>query len=61
MAGTGVAIVTILEVLFPIFGIELPEGSIEAGVFGFGAGIGWLLLIWGQVRRRDLKFGIFRK
>ena len=61
MTGTGIAIITILEVLFPIFQIDIPKETITSGVLGIISGIGFLLAFWGQVRRKDLAFGIFRK
>lgn len=61
MAGTGGAIVVILNAIFPLFGIEVPEGSVEAALEGFLNVVGFILLIVGQVRRKDLSIGLIRK
>jgi hypothetical protein len=60
MTGVG-ALVTIVVTALNLFGIELPEGTVtkvtEAVVTLAGIG----LLIWGQVRRADVKYGVFKK
>lgn len=61
MAGTGGAIVVILNAILPLLGIEVPEGSIGATVEAIGQIVGFALLIWGQIRRPDLIGGILRK
>lgn len=60
MAGTGSAIV-LLEGLLRFLGVEFPEGSVAQAVNGFLAFLGFALLVWGQLRRKDLKFGLLRK
>lgn len=59
---TGVGgVFTLVELFLRVFGIELPEGSVLAAVNGLITVVGVILLIWGQVRRPDLKWGFLRK
>lgn len=59
---TGIgAIIVVIEYLFGLFGVEFPEGSVEAGVQGGIAFVGLVLVVIGQLRRKDLKAGLLRK
>jgi hypothetical protein len=59
--GTGAAIVVIINALFPLLGIDVPEGSVQATLESILNVVGFILLIWGQVARKDLKLGLVRK
>ena len=59
--GIGTVIVTLLNIIFPIIGVEVDRGSIEQSVFGLINFIGFVILIIGQIRRKDSKFFIFKK
>mgnify|MGYP001571767529 FL=1 len=60
MVGTGLIIV-LIELVLKLFGVELPEGSVAKTVNDLVSGIGGILVIWGQLRRQDLRWGLFRK
>lgn len=60
-AGIGATIVTVLEFIFPLLGIDVPTGSIAGVVEATATVVGFVLLVWGQLDRTDLKFGLFRK
>ena len=61
MTGVGGAIVVVLQVLFPAVGIDLPEGGVVALVEAGVVLVGTAMLIYGQLRRKDLTAGILRK
>ncbi len=59
---TGIGgIVTIVELVLRLFGVEAPEGSVLAVVNGFVQLVGIGTLIYGQLRRKDLKMGMIRR
>jgi nucleoside permease NupC len=67
MTGVGLAVVIITTVL-NFFGIvpavdQVSQivGDILTIVSDCAVVVGWLLTIWGQLRRTDLTFGLFRK
>lgn len=60
IAGVGMY-VSVITVLLNLFGITPDPGSVEAAVSAGVTLFGFALWIIGQVRRRDLKFGIVRK
>lgn len=60
MTGTGL-IITVAQVLFAAFGVEYDPESLAAAANGLVTFIGFILVVWGQLRRKDLKFGLFRK
>lgn len=60
LAGSG-TILVVLEGLAKLLGLNFPDGSIAAGVNGGIALFGFGLLIYGQFRRKDLKYGLIRK
>jgi hypothetical protein len=60
-AGLGVVIITILNLIFPLVGIDVPEGSTGAFVENIGNALGFVLLVWGQVARKDLIGGVVRR
>lgn len=51
----------LLEAIFPLFGIEVPEGTVAGVIEAILTVVGFGLLIWGQIDREDLKFGLVRK
>lgn len=60
MAGTGTAVV-IIQAILSILGIEAPEGSVAGAVDAVVTVVGFVLLVWGQLRRKDLVAGFIRK
>jgi uncharacterized membrane protein len=60
LTGVG-AIITIMQVILPLFGLTLPDGSLEEAANGVIAIVGVVTLIWGQMRRRDMKWFLLRK
>lgn len=61
LVGVGAAIVTILNFLFPLLGLEVDRGSTEQSIFGLLNFLGFVTLVWGQIRRKDIKLFIFKK
>ena len=61
MAGTGGAVLVLLEVVLPIFGLDLPEDTLVATGAAIMTILGTVLLVIGQLRRPDMKFGLIRK
>lgn len=60
LAGTG-GIITLLEFVLKAFNIDIPGGQVGDAVNGLVTAYGVVALIWGQVRRPDLKGGLIRK
>ena len=60
MTGIGITIVTLLEAVLPMFGIELAEGQVSKAIEGIITCIGVVLMIYGQWRRPDVKYGIVK-
>ena len=60
MAGVG-GLITIVIAILKMFGVELPEGAGGQITEAVTTLIGLGLLVWGQLRRTDLKMGIVRK
>lgn len=54
-------VVTVIELVLQFLGVDLPQGSVQAGVNGAVALVGVILLIVGQVRRKDLTAGLLHK
>lgn len=64
MAGTGgiIAVVaTLIDTVAPLIGVNIPTGSAVAALTAAAQVAGFVLLVWGQLRRKDLTWGIFRK
>lgn len=57
----GIAIVTVLQVILPLFGLQVPEGSLTQSVQGVITLIGLVVAIVGQIKRKDMKYGLIRK
>ena len=60
MAGTGVAI-TLIMLAIKLLGLDIDEGQVTEVVTSGGQVVGFVLLVIGQVKRKDLKFGLLRK
>lgn len=60
LAGTGLYVIIITAVL-NYFGITADAGSVTAVVTSVITIFGWVLLIFGQLRRKDLTLGLVRK
>lgn len=60
-AGVGALLVTVLVLILPMLGIEAKEDGIMEVVDAIGTVAGFVLLVWGQVDRKDLNMGLFRK
>lgn len=60
MAGAG-AVITLIETVLRLLGVDFPEGSVAAAVNGIVAAAGLVFIVWGQIRRSDLHWGIVRK
>lgn len=54
----GVGLVVLIVTLF---NLDIPEALIEEAVAGLGAMISLGLMIYNQMSRADLKYGLFRK
>lgn len=60
-AGIGIAIISVLKVIFPLFGIDVPEESWASVAEAIGTIIGFVLMIYGQLDRKDLVAGVVRR
>ena len=60
MTGTG-QVALLVSLVLRMFGIEADDQSVLGFVTSVFTAVGFVLAIWGQVRRQDLKFGLLRK
>ena len=60
MTGTGLAI-GLIQIALRAAGVQFEQDSLVAAVDGLVAAVGFVFLVWGQIRRTDLKYGIVRK
>ena len=60
-AGVGMAIISVLQVIFPLFGIDIPEESWAGLAEAMATIIGFVLMIYGQLDRKDLVAGVLRR
>lgn len=60
LTGTGI-LITLIEYALRFLGLEFEEGSVAAAVNGLVVFVGFVLVIVGQLRRKDLRFGLVRK
>lgn len=60
MAGSGI-IVAVLAFALPLFGVPVDQNAVAAFVDNVAKVIGFVLMVWGQARRPDLRFGLIRK
>lgn len=59
MTGTGLAIIAV-EYLLTAMNISFEAGSVAAFVNGIVTVVGFVWIVWGQLRRKDLSWGMFR-
>lgn len=55
LTGIGAVIVTVLNLVFPLFNIDVESSQVESFVVQTLNIIGFITLIWGQARRPDVK------
>jgi len=60
LTGIGVVIMVVQTVL-TLLNVQFAPGSVELAINGLFAFIGFLAIVFGQLRRKDLSFGLFRK
>lgn len=60
LAGTGWIVIAIMWLL-NFFGLDADEGSVTATVEAALVVFGFVAALVGQIRRKDLKFGLIRK
>jgi len=60
LAGTG-AIATVLIFVLRFFEIDVDEGVVTEAVLGLAQAIAFVVWLYGQFRRKDLQYGLFRK
>lgn len=60
LAGIGTYTI-VIEALLQMIGVDAPAGSVGHAIEGVAAIGGLLLLVIGQLRRGDLRFGLLRK
>lgn len=60
MTGVGL-VITLIETILSLLGVQFEAGSVTAAVNGLAVSVGFILLVWGQLRRKDLSFGLKRK
>lgn len=60
MTGSGLLILIILFILGQ-FGILATDTQLVQYLSDIAVIAGWLFTIWGQLRRKDLSFGLFRR
>lgn len=60
LTGVGVLIM-LVQTALTLLGIETEPGTVEYAVNSFVAVVGFIALVIGQVRRKDLHAGIIRK
>ena len=59
---TGVGLlVTLVEMALKHFGLLFPEGTVLAAINGLITFVGFVAIVFGQMRRKDLHFGLVRK
>lgn len=59
MTATG-AIVLALGYILKWAGVPFVEGDVEKVVDAIVQLVGWVGIVWGQIRRKDLRFGFLR-
>lgn len=63
MTGTGIVVsLAVLVVSFlEAYGVTVTQNEVVEVINGLAGFVGFILVIWGQVRRKDLKAGLLRK
>ena len=59
MTGTGI-IITLLEYSLTAMNVNFEAGSVSSFVNSVVVVVGFIFAVWGQLRRKDLSFGLFR-
>lgn len=60
VAGIGV-IITVLAFAAKYFNLDVDEGQLTEGINGAAQFVGLVVLVIGQLKRKDLKFGLIRR
>lgn len=60
MAGTGL-VISLLAFALPLLGVNVEQADITGFVDNAMKVIGFILVIWGQITRKDLNYGLIRK
>lgn len=61
ITGMGAVVVTILNFVLPTMGFDVPAGTVEGLVVSVVNVIGFVMLLYGQWRRGDVKNFIFKQ
>jgi uncharacterized membrane protein YfcA len=62
MSITGIGgIITVVFAVLRLFGVDLPDDTAQKAAEAIATIIGIVLLVYGQLRRPDLKMGLIRK
>ena len=54
-------LVTVIMFVAPMLGLDLEEGTVSDAISGLVQFVGFILMIWGQLRRKDLTIGMVRR
>lgn len=60
MAGVG-SVITLIEAILPFLNVTVNQGEVGEAINGIVSFVGFILLVWGQIRRKDLIAGIVRR
>ena len=60
MTGTGAAVL-IITIILQLLGVEVVEGSVQEVVVAAVEVVSFAMVIAGQLRRKDLRFGFLRR
>lgn len=60
MTGTGI-VITLIEYALTVFNVKFDSGSVAAAINGLITFVGFIFVVWGQLRRKDLTLGMFRQ
>jgi hypothetical protein len=61
LTGLGAVVVTMLNLILPMLGVNVDAGTTEGLVVSIINVIGFITLVYGQYRRGDVKGFIFKK
>lgn len=59
MTGSGIAI-ALVEYLLTVMNVKFEAGSVASFVNSIIVAVSFIFVVWGQMRRKDLSFGLFR-
>lgn len=60
LTGTGIVVFVLVQVL-SYFNIIVPETQVQSAVEAIIQIVSFLMIIYGQIRRADMAYGLFRK